>query len=253
MKENRIMILDIIRGLCITLMILDHIFYIGYHFACLVWNDSVVSLLKGFCNLSFFWIAETSIRFYAHQAVLIVFFLVAGYSSMLSKNPFKRFVKLLVIATLITAISMIITKTINYDVVILFGVFHCYALCQCCSIFIRKLKNFKSVYILTTISILISILLLVFKPTINNSNILVWLGIPKDNFVYAIEYFPLFPWISVYLIGYILARHTLDKLKFTKSKKIFSPIAFIGRNGIYIYIGHIALIVSLFYSFNQII
>ncbi len=256
MKKERIWEIDFLRGTCILLMIFDHFWYILYKFSVVYWtnitNATVIQMI-GFANA---WMIGkyASSRGIGRYIVLFIFFVVAGISCTFSRNNGKRFIKSAISAALISILTTIISSCINYDIKILWGVLHCYSACLLIYLVFSKLDK-KYLVIPTAIFLFIAFLLIYFKPTLENSNILMPLGIPAKNFRYAIEYFPVMKWLGVYFIGVLLGKY-LYSCKHSYFQCMtnlrIKPIASIGKYGIYIYFIHFLVLVAVIYVLGVI-
>lgn len=68
---------------------------------------------------------------------------------------------------------------------------------------------------------------------------LYWLGFPDEAF-YSTDYFPVFPWIFLFLMGIYLAEILRDKYALLDRVRGWKPggLAFLGRYSLYIYLAH---------------
>ena len=243
---SRIREIDLFRGFCILLMVIDHFMFFVIKFDVFYWTQSNQTFLAPLVALCRYFYGGDGhlIRAIIRYIVLGLFMTISGISCSFSKNNLKRFVRLAIVALSITLAMFLLSLATDYDFNIFFGVFHCYGVCVFAYWLINKFP-FK-IYLISALSlVVISVLIAIFQPTLPGTNILMPLGIPSANYVSSVEYFPVFPAIGVFVIGTILGKTIyknkkslmpiLDKIK-------YHPIEFVGRHGILIYACHIPLL-----------
>lgn len=250
-SKERIWEIDFLRGLCIILMIFDHFWFILYKFNVVLWTDvsnSVVISLIDFAN-SWMIGKNSAFRGIGRYIVLFIFFIVSGISCTLSKNNNTRLIKIAFAAISISFFTIILSKLLNYDITILWGVFHCYSVCLFIYILLSKMERIHLI-IPTALFLFIGFLLTYFNPTLDNCNILMPIGLPAKDFRYAIEYFPVLKWIGIYFIGVLIGKYLYEPKQsfFRLMYKIkIRPIAIIGKYGIYIYFIHFPILILCIY------
>lgn len=178
--RERVRALDAIRGLLIIGMVLDHILY-----------DCVVYL--GLPEVYF----DNPIRYGFHIAGAALFVLMSGMSGSISRSVLKRGLMLAVIAGLVT----LCTWVIDHDAFIVFGILHMLAAAMLLYGLTRKLidKIPRAVRLILWLGLLI--LTVVLTKTLNWYTDWSWLiGFAAPSFV-SLDYFPLLPWVFVYLLG----------------------------------------------------
>lgn len=240
---KRIAELDFIRGLCIFLMILDHIAFIVLKFDLYYWGDIQSNFLRNFivfCRDVYIG-SFSQTRQIIRYCVLASFLLICGICCTFSKNNLKRVLTLSYVAISITLVMYILSSLTKLDLNIYFGVFHCYASCLIIYLLIKNLK--PSIYpVLITIAAIISCLIIFFKPTLN-TNILLAFGIPAHNYSYSIEYSPIFPAITIFLLGIYIGKtvytHKKSFFPFIEKEKFFTTL---GKHGIAVYLIHIPVV-----------
>lgn len=76
--------------------------------------------------------------------------------------------------------------------------------------------------------------------------ILMIFGVPQDDYRSGFDYFPIFPWITVYSFGVVMNIKG-NKGKEEKTSRFYKTISFlpsiIGKNSLYVYIFHIPIII----------
>ncbi len=223
--KERIWELDFLRGLALILMIYFHVIYDLYAF----YNFNL--------NL------DSGLYYMIGKASAILFILVSGISCLLSKSSVKRGTIVLLCAVLITVVTYFFVP----DAVIVFGILHFFAISMIISKPFKKLNSIL-LLILGTAIILLSIYFINdIKPA---SNALFPLGIVNTKFTSA-DYYPLLPWFGVFLYGI-----ALGKIFYPKKKSIFktkfknTPINFLGKHTLLIYMIHQPLISGILYVIN---
>ncbi|MBI4171060.1 MAG: DUF1624 domain-containing protein [Candidatus Aenigmarchaeota archaeon] len=82
---------------------------------------------------------------------------------------------------------------------------------------------------------------------------LLWAGIKPENF-YTFDYFPLFPWLGIFLIGMfagdIFYKNGKRNFMISDEKKITQAISFLGRHSLVIYILHIPVLLLILHAFG---
>ena len=75
------------------------------------------------------------------------------------------------------------------------------------------------------------------------------LGIFNNSFESA-DYFALFPWLFMFLVGVFLGEYAKDgKFPSWTYKKHSKVLAFVGRNSLWFYLGHQAVFYAVLYAF----
>ena len=238
MQSSRYREIDFLRGLAVVLMVIfNYAFTLAYF--------QIYAVAGGWL----FW-------FLFPRIIASIFIFLAGVSFTLSysriskksgsyiyKKYFIRGAKIFLLGLLITAATWIFVP----QGAIIFGILHLIGI----SIIIAPLfRNFKRANLfLGLLFIIIGIYLQNF--TIQNLW-LSWLGLIPKNF-YTFDYFPIFPWFGVILLG-IFAGNTL----YANGKRRFQirdfssamPINFfqkLGRNSLLIYLLHQPILIAVLY------
>lgn len=254
-KTNRLLWIDIIRGLCVILMILEHLVLITLKINAQFWHtkseDTFFPFII-FCDSIF----SSHFLHIFKYGVVGTFFLISGYCFNLSHNNLKRFLKIASYAVLINLVTVIMYTIWNIDCLVLFGILHCFASCIIIWYFLDKIKSDNVKVLLAIIFFIISLILIIFNPTLEQCNVLMFLGIPKTNYRSGFDYFPIFPWLTIYSFGVLLYRKK-DETRVKNFpiwiKKIVSPISFLGSHSLYFYVLHIPIIIILLTIIHAII
>ncbi|MDL2311189.1 DUF1624 domain-containing protein [Peptostreptococcaceae bacterium OttesenSCG-928-C18] len=240
--KKRYNIIDLIRGFAIINMILYHLFYDLVY----IFGESYDFFPSTFSSI---W----------QNLIVTTFIVTSGIAYNFGKKNSRKFIYLLICATILSVYTIIFMK----EEFIAFGVIHFFAFA---TLILILIDNFLK-HINSYIGFILSMFLFVSTRFITDGYIgfldmnyklpsklydlkfLFWLGFPSKDFVSA-DYFPLIPWIFLFIAGFYIGRIFLSKkprLK-AKSKNI---ICFVGRHSLLIYMLHqpiIYLILSYIYK-----
>lgn len=253
-NKNRALELDFFRGICILLMLWDHFALIFCKVDGFFWylgeGDrlfNTITFLLSYLKLP--------LRIIFRQIIVAIFFTISGIVTQYSRQPLKRGIKLSIVAILITIISVVLSLFFEKNLYVFFGVIHCYAACVLICYLLNKIKNKKLEFSIIIVLIIVSIIFYVLKPNVANHNYLMVIGIPQTGYISGFDYFPVFPYIGVFLFGLLIGRvyyqERKTKLKFLE-KPIFKPFIYIGQNGIWIYILHIPIITLIVFIAGRV-
>lgn len=234
--DKRFWEIDFLRGLALIGMIIYHLFYDLNYF-----NAIQIPIY----NLNWFLFAHT---------VASSFIFIVGVSLSLSyaraklrqkkdltKKYVKRGIKIFSYGLVITAATYIFIP----NAYIIFGVLHFIGIGIILSIPFLDKK-------LINILIAIPIFLIGFylqKITIN-SYLLLWIGIKPLNFN-TVDYFPIFPWLGVILLGIATGKILYPKyerqinLPNLSKNKAIKKLVFLGKNSLFIYFLHQPILILL--------
>ena len=244
-KNKRFWEIDFLRGIAIIMMIVYHIFFDIYFF-----------------NLYDFNIHSIGFEIFLYL-IGTTFLLLVGISLTLSYNREKRnlsknqIIKNFGLRSLkIFSLGLIITVVTFFylgDSFIVFGVLHCIGLSIILSIPLLKCR-FVNLF-LGFVFIFIGIILRNFT---FDFNYLLFIGFKPYNFS-TVDYFPIFPWFGVILIGIFLGNVLYKdykrsfKLSDLSEIKIVNFLGFLGRNSLIIYFLHQPIIISIIYLLNILV
>jgi len=250
-KNKRHYYIDLIRGIAFILMMIYHFIYdiaevfYGY-WAKYFSSDFYLNIIARFLRA----INGTDITKYLRLILIACIFLfISGISSILSKNIFKRGIKLFAIAMALTLGTMLISiiMQIRY-IVIYFGILHCLSICMILTPLFKKTNRI----VLLGVAIIIISLGIYFDINPNNriyvnTWVLTPLYITSRGF-YSADYYPLIPYMGFYLLGYIFGDWYFNIKKKPKRTKKYNEniLTYFGKNTLVWYFIHqIVLIVFL--------
>ncbi|MGI6225289.1 MAG: heparan-alpha-glucosaminide N-acetyltransferase [Peptococcales bacterium] len=225
-RHNRIWEIDFFRGIAIILMSLFHLLY-----------D-----LSEFYNFNIDY--TTGIVDIIGLSSAIMFITLTGISSSLSKNNFKRAIKILFFAYIITALTYIYDPNTYIN----FGILHLIGVSILLYPFFKKLSPF----LLLLLGLSIILMGNVFSNVTLAHNFLIPLGLTTSNYA-ALDYYPLFPYFGVFLWGIAMGRifypEKQSLFKFSPPAK--NPISFLGRHSLFIYLTHQPVFLTLLFLLHR--
>ena len=222
--KNRIWEIDFARGVCIILVIIGHIIYdLNYYFNFPLSLD--FPLIKIIAYL-----------------VVTIFIVLCAISSSFSNSNLKRGFKLLAVAVLITIVSYIYSP----NFFIKFGIIHLLSINIILYPVFRKLPDYA---LIATGSVIIAIGIF-FSQITTDFSFLFPLGIKNLSFS-SLDYFPLFPWSGVFLLGIYFSRiFYKDRKSIFEWSKNNKTIFWFGRHSLWIYLAHQPVLIFVFKIFS---
>ena len=174
--------------------------------------------------------------------------MLCGVSSNLSKNNLKRGLITAGVAAGITLVTYLIKMPIR------FGVLHLLACCMLLYALTEKLLRKLPAVPGLLVSVLLAVLSdLATKHIAFDSRHLWILGWPYEGFV-SYDYFPLLPWVFVFLSGVFAGRLFLNSSLPSRVSGIrIPPPEFIGRHALVIYVVHQPLLFGLFTLLDRVL
>ena len=246
---KRITELDLLRGIAVLLMIFDHVMFDMWGlFPTVFYNyppfEGFWHKVYGFSIFYWNWNVRITVRYF----IVFIFLALTGICCSFSKSNLKRGVKLGAVALLMTLATYVVGQVIgDVDITIVFGVLHCIALTLIIIGVLEKLGTNKWVYLAVGVFMIV----------------LGWY-FERGQVYYSfkrMEFFELF-WRTVtgsaacggdsfslfFNGGQIFVGVFLGKLLYREKKSLVfkkyhaSPITFIGRHSLIVYVLHQALI-----------
>lgn len=222
-KKNRIELIDALRGLAVVLMVLHH-----FMFDLVQFMDAPE------------WLFTNPVFDVLHYVFAGVFITLCGVSSNFSRSNLKRGFISLACAAVITLATTLM------DMPVIFGVLHMLAVCM---LFYGATHKFWEKIPKAVMPFFCVIGAAVSAYCVNNIKIdshYLWMfGWTYKGFT-SYDYFPLFPWIFVFLfgtwIGYFIKENKFPRRFYTAKVPVLSQI---GRYSLWIYIAHQPLLYGL--------
>lgn len=249
--SKRIWELDFLRGFSILMMIGDHLMYDFQSFP--VWFSNYAAIEGGVIRAvveaaNWYWYSD--LRFVGHQIFIIFFFGVSGISFTFSRNNMKRGLKFLGFAALIFALTRTAEIVSGLPLTIFSGVITIFALSTLITFLLRRMWNNDLFLLLCgTASIILGFGVIGLEPAevveLTWSN---WISILIGLKGYGADYFGLFPYIGYVMIGTVIGNQ-LYKNRVSLlphwEKKWQSPVAFVGRHSLVVFLTHQIILLSL--------
>jgi uncharacterized membrane protein len=222
--KKRIDLIDGLRGLSVILMVFHHLFYDLVEFM----NAPV-------------WLFSNPVFNVLHYFFAGTFIFLSGLSSQLSRSNIKRGLKVIGIALLITAVTVLMDKFVLLatEMQILFGILHLLGFCM---VFYGLTRKFWDgiphvAAPILYIALLVGSALLV--KNISSENPYIWMfGWYTDGF-YSSDYFPILPWVFVFLLGtwagYYVKENRLPAWFYEQRVPLLPAV---GRKSLLIYVLH---------------
>lgn len=233
MGKQRIELMDGLRGLAVLLMVVHHFLY-----------D-----LAAFCGAPW-WLFSNPVFNVLHYIFAGLFVVLSGVSSNFSRSNVKRGLKALACAAVITAV------TVWMGMDIWFGILHMLGTCMVFYGLTRRLWERLPAWMMPVLTVAGTVLT---APLVNGrltDKTWLWMfGWTYPGF-YSSDYFPLLPWIFVFLFGTWAGRYIRDgkfpRWFYTARMPGFSAV---GRHSLVIYVLHqpvlYALVMGGLYLFGQ--
>jgi len=234
-KKKRIDIIDALRGFAITLMVIHHALYnIQYFLGAPQWvyHNPVFNFLQAF--------------------FVGIFILISGVSSRFSRGNLERGSIVIVIAVIITYVTM------RMEMPITFGILHLLGFLMIFYGLTRKLwdripRNIAP-YIYLILIISTTLMRVYLSPSSGNlvlRDLLSVLGWRQPGFV-SFDYQAILPWIFVFLFGTWMGEYIREgKFPewFYEKKTPFFPM--IGRNALIVYVLHQPVLYGITMAINH--
>ncbi|QNO15501.1 DUF1624 domain-containing protein [Alkalicella caledoniensis] len=224
MESKRIWEIDLLRAIAIILMIIFHFVYDLNEFLGIDINYR-----------SGFWYWEGKIS-------ALIFIFVSGISSGFSKHSFKRGLKVLGYGMIVTAVTYVALG----DMYIRFGILHLLGTCMIIFPVLKAMNN----WLLLGISAVIFYISPVVSSAKASNALLLPLGLKYPG-LRAADYYPLIPYLAVFILGVISY-----KLYYHKKKSLFNftlyneTISVISQKSLLIYLIHQPLLLAGIYLYS---
>ncbi len=190
-------------------------------------------------NVSF----NTGINYFFIEIFAVVFILISGVSSYLSKNNTKKGFGLILIALGLTLITYLYDK--NYT--IKFGILHLLGACKLTTNWFLKLNR----YIVLSIGLFFLSANYIISQIDLPNNYLFPIGLINSRFS-SLDYYPLIPWSGIFLlgifIGSLLYKDKKTIFKFIPNKNLWF-VSKLGKYSLWVYLLHQPIILCFLYLY----
>lgn len=188
LSSRRIQLIDAARGLCVILMVCHHLLY------------DLVEYLGAPS-----WFFYNPVFNFLHYVFAGLFILLSGVSSRFSRSNIRRGIKVLIAALIVTFVTLLV------DSIVIFGILHFLGFCM---VFYGLTQKFWDRFTGQLAPLLYIVLTAVTALILNALNPVkikwLWIFGLWDNNFFSADYFPLLPWIFVFLLGTWLGRLIKD-------------------------------------------
>lgn len=264
-KRKRVWELDFLRGLCIVLMIFDHLALLLGDFFGPVWFGSGMTgsaFGPSLCRLCHFYYNASMLRKIGHPAVLFVFFAISGISCTFSRSNGKRGFQLLIVALIYSAASYIGQELTGQKIFVAFGVLDFYAvsiLLYALVAFILRNNKFAIAGASAAVIIVTLCLYFLYTPPADTPLIFATVFPPYDfygnkSLFYSAaafspgDLFTMIPWSAFFwfgtLVGPFLYGSRTSRLPIL-DHAWHKPVSFVGRHALIFYVLHVIVLTAL--------
>lgn len=219
--------IDVLRAFAIVLMVIFHLVY-----------D-----LKQFAGVSIDY--QSPFWFTIGKASALLFMFVSGLSSGFSSAPFRRGLKVLAYGMLITVVTYLFMK----DEYVRFGILHFLGVTMILSPLLLRLSSW-TIWGVAGSSVVLGFW---FKGQVLKTSLLLPLGLMYNGFG-SIDYYPLFPYLAVSILGILAYRHFYAQ----RTEPLF-PLhlnsqltKWLSRNSLGIYLLHQPIILLIIFLINHL-
>jgi uncharacterized membrane protein len=266
-KRRRIFEIDFIRGLCIILMLFDHVTYLaGYTFGIPWYGRTISHGMSAGADFALFsrWYWTSAYREIGHPVVLFFFFSISGISCYLSRSNLKRGLVLTAVSALYSIATYILQTQAGLNgTLVSFGVLNMLAVCIMMFVGItalsrlisknRTVSKWIACGVFAALTLTIVLMYYYYIPPKNTPIWLFFLFPPGYFFTQAQvspgDFFPMIPYSAFFFFGAAIA-----PILYGKKRTLFPyldrawhrPISFIGRYTLIIYLSHIVILTMIF-------
>lgn len=251
--EKRIHEVDFLRGILICLVLLDHILNaILTHSHTWYEITGNVFYLNLFNDMNWYW--TTWPRNLVRYIALILFCFVSGLSCAFSRNNWKRAGEMLVLwfvlfigGRCLSNLGLPFNTCIDFNII---GVLAWSTLFYC---FIQNC-SWKGKLASTLLWFLASTVLMGFINSIPNVHTLYCPPLVDPDYIKPqADWMPLVPYISFFFLGATITSIIYkEKKSLLKRHEFERPVCFVGRHTLWIYLGHQAVLLPLFFAIDAI-
>lgn len=286
-KKRRFWELDFIRGICVILMIFDHVMYSVMEVAPFIDGMLGKTIWEGASKFveDVYWYG--GLRITVRFIVLFFLFTVCGTACTLSRSNVKRGLMCFLVGCGITCVTVIVDRIFDMGISIYFGVLHMLgvsmmlygALSKLGDLIAKigkddktkKITRMVGDYLAPSIGLILLIVYFsCFFDGLIGDNLVsnVYIEDPQMSMIASLfidvvrhddvassiggaDYWPLLPWAAVVFIGGFIGRglyHSKHKYFLSKADgKWNKPVCFVGRHALIIYAAHQVVAVALIF------
>lgn len=253
-KKERVFELDVLRGIAVIAMIIDHFTLMVYYSE--GYNGWASYIFSNFNEIDSKWLntfinlccdfQDGTFRLVCHYIFCTLFLALCGISCSFSKSNFKRGFKVLIAGFIVTVATTIISLVSGEDLYIIFGILSTLAVSILMVAVVEKYFNNKWVYLT------IGIILILWGFLIH------WCDVPRINSIteigpfelveiilgyklFGADCFGLLPCAGVVFVGMFIGKTIYKDRKSIMPRldgKWKLPFTFIGNNALLIYLLH---------------
>lgn len=254
-SQKRIWELDFLRGFSIILMVFDHLLYDLNHLPALFSNFYQVQ--NPFFNSIFKigeWYWYSDLRAGGHYVFVAFFLIVSGISFNFSHNNLRRFLKLMLVALAITAITWGLDAAFSsvFQFLTIFGIIHLIAIGALLTLLLRKIWN-NDLFILSVGAVLIILGFgfrfwdLDYDSELTFGNFFpIVLGVKA----FGADHFGLAPFAGMIIFGSAIGKFFYPEKKSLLpgwDRKWSRPFMYAGRKSLWIFITHQLVLFGIIY------
>lgn len=242
--KRRIWELDFLRGFSIILMLFDHLMFdfqsMPYWFS--NYDQLNHPLLSWFVRLGTSWWSG-DLRPALLSVFIVVFMGVSGISFTFSRSNVKRGLKFLLVAALISAVTMTMEALTGLQLGIVMGIIHMYALATLATVLIRKISSNPIFVGGVGVAIIVLGVLWGWRDYqwVSELRLEYIPGIIIGRIAYGADYFGLVPFLGMILLGTVVGD------LFYKSRQSLLPkldgkwnafVCWFGQKALWIFVFH---------------
>ncbi len=249
--SKRIWELDFLRGFSIIMMVFDHLMYdlksiptwfSNYHEVENVFVSQLVELAR------LYW--YSTLREYGHWVFVAIFLLVSGISSTFSRSNLSRGIKLLIVAALISIVTMSVEAFTGLQIGIIFGIIHMFAVGTLIVYLLRKLWD-NNLFLL-----IIGLVIVFLGFVIKWDRVSYYNQVTFANFWeimigfkgYGADFFGIIPYVGVILIGVVIGKvfyPNRQSLLPSSDKAWNRPFVYVGKHSLWVFLTHQLILAGL--------
>ncbi len=244
--KSRVTEIDLIRGICVILMVIDHGFYDlfgvlpyvfdGYPPADGFWHNA-------YSFSVFYW--SWDVRVVVRYGVIALFLVITGVCCSFSHSNLKRGLKLLAVAMLVTLATFVAGKIMDdTELLITFGILHCISLALLLCSLIEVFTQNRYVYaVIGALMIIIGAFTIDTTPYFYSDAPNIVVAVLRQIIgrgMFGSDSYSFLVFGGQVVFGVALGKFLYPERKPLLFKKGYSnnPVTFIGRHALLVYVAH---------------